>query len=67
MTSYSWNYQNFWMNEIFGREFDFILGEHKLRGGGSRNVWVNNIFGRNFDFVLGEEKFIGGSSRNVWG
>lgn len=24
--------RNFWLNEIFGRKFDFVLGEHKLTG-----------------------------------
>ena len=53
------------MNKIFGRNLDFVLREHKLRGGGSRNLSRNRIFVRNLDFVLGEHKLIGGGSRNV--
>ena len=53
------------MNKIFGRNFDFVLGEHKLKGGRWRNFRMNKIFGRRFDFILGEHKLIGGGSRNV--
>ena len=41
MTSNSWNYRNFQSTEIFGRKFDFVLGEHKLTGGRSRNFSKN--------------------------
>ena len=77
MTSNSWNYRNFWMNEIFGQNFDFVLGEHELIGGRSRNFsknfgsswkWrqilrISEILGNDVKF-LEFSKFL--NDRNFW-